>query len=44
MLNVGSDISSIVSLHAEQLLNEGKVMRIGPKLWFNYQKVWICAI
>ncbi len=38
MLNVGSDISSIVSLHAEQLLNEGKVMRIGPKLWFNYQK------
>ncbi len=38
LMNRGTDISSLVSLHGEELLKEKKVMRVGPKLWFNYDK------
>ncbi len=38
LIDKGTNISSIISLHGEQLIKEKKVMRVGPKLWFNYDK------
>ena len=38
LLETGTNISTLVSLHGEHLIKEKKVMRVGPKLWFNYDK------
>ncbi len=38
LIDKGTNISSLISLHGEQLIKEKKVMRVGPKLWFNYDK------
>ncbi len=38
LMDRGTDIRSLISLHGEELLREKKVMRVGPKLWYNYDK------
>lgn len=38
LMHKGTDISTIISQHGEKLLREKKVMRVGPKLWYNYNK------
>ncbi len=38
LMDRGTDIKNLISLHGEELLKEKKVMRVGPKLWYNYDK------
>lgn len=38
LMDRGTDITTLVPSYCEALLNEKKVMRVGPKLWFNYEK------
>ena len=38
LMDRGTDISTLIPLYGEELLREKKVMRVGPKLWYNYNR------
>lgn len=38
LMDRGTDMTELISVHGVALIREKKVMRVGPKLWFNYEK------